>query len=68
MKKSNAYRKVRAKTGTLTGVTSLAGYAETADKHTVAFVIINQNILQPRQARAWQDKVCEAICVTGSQD
>ena len=68
MKKSNAYRKVRAKTGTLTGVTSLAGYAETADKHTVAFVIINQNTLQPRQARAWQDKVCEAICLTGSQD
>ncbi|MBQ4621865.1 MAG: D-alanyl-D-alanine carboxypeptidase, partial [Bacteroidaceae bacterium] len=58
----------RAKTGTLTGVISLAGYAETANKHTLAFVIINQNTLQPRQARAWQDKVCEAICLTGSQD
>lgn len=68
MKKTAAYRRVRAKTGTLTGVISLAGYAETANKHTVAFVIINQNTLQPRQARAWQDKVCETICLTGSQD
>lgn len=62
MKKTAAYRRVRAKTGTLTGVTSLAGYAETAGGHTIAFVIINQNTLQPKQTRQWQDKVCEAIC------
>lgn len=62
MKKTAAYRRVRAKTGTLTGVISLAGYAETVNKHTLAFVIINQNTLQPGPTRKWQDKVCEAIC------
>jgi D-alanyl-D-alanine carboxypeptidase/D-alanyl-D-alanine-endopeptidase (penicillin-binding protein 4) len=33
-------RKIRAKTGTITGVASLAGYAMSADKEPLAFVII----------------------------
>lgn len=62
MKNTAAYRRVRAKTGTLTGVISLAGYAEATNKHTLGFVIINQNVLTPRPIRAWQDKVCDALC------
>ena len=62
MKKTKAYRKVRAKTGTVKGVSSLAGYAQAANGHLLAFVIINQNVMKARQARAWQDKVCQELC------
>ncbi len=62
MKKTPAYRKVRAKTGTVTGVCSLAGYARNEAGHLLAFVIINQNMLRARATRAWQDNVCAELC------
>ena len=52
---------VRAKTGTLTGVQSLAGYCTTPKNHTLCFAIINNGILKDSQARALQDKICEAL-------
>lgn len=61
MKKTAAHRKVRAKTGSVSGISSLAGYARAANGHLLAFVIINQNVLRLREARAFQDKVCEAM-------
>ena len=61
-KGSRAYRNVRAKTGTVTGVVSLAGYARAGNGHMLAFVLINQNVLRPRQVRSWQDRVCEVLC------
>ena len=64
MKKTCAYRKVRAKTGSVTGISSLAGYAKAANGHQLAFVIINQNVMKLRQARAFQDKMCEVMCGT----
>ena len=62
MKTTSAADNVRAKTGTLTGVQSLAGYCTSPDNHTLCFAIINNGILKDSQARALQDKICEALC------
>lgn len=62
MRGKSASGKVRAKTGTVTGISSLAGFARTPDNHVLAFVIINQNVLKAREARAFQDKVCVELC------
>ena len=53
---------LRAKTGTLRGLTALAGYTVTADGETVAFSIIVSNYLgsvSPR--RALQDKIGDIL-------
>ena len=57
-----AERKIRAKTGTVSGICTLAGYAEARNGHTLAFVVFNQGVLSARQARQWQNKVCELLC------
>jgi len=62
MKEGKAYKKVHAKTGSVTGVSSLAGYATASNGHLIAFSIINQNVMQGAKARAFQDKVCELLC------
>ena len=54
--------KVKAKTGTLTGISSLAGYLTTANNHVLAFSIINQGVLRNADGRGFQDKVCMALC------
>ena len=62
MRKTKAYRNVHAKTGTVTGVSALAGYAKATNGHQLAFVIINQNVMKKNKARAFQDKVCQFLC------
>lgn len=57
-----AYKKVRAKTGTVKGVCTLAGYAHAANGHLCAFVILNNGLQKASLVRRWQDKVLEAIC------
>lgn len=52
---------VRAKTGTLTGVITLSGYATAPDGHTLCFSIMNQGILRSSEARRFQDSVCVAL-------
>ena len=53
---------VRAKTGTLTGISSLAGYCTAANGHRLVFAIINQGVLRNASGRTFQDKVCTALC------
>ena len=62
MKNTAAHRNVRAKTGTLTGISSLAGYATAANGHQLAFAIINQGIVKAKDGKAFQDKVCALLC------
>ncbi len=57
-----AHANVRAKTGTLTGIISLAGYCTASNGHTLAFAIINQGVMNDRQARQFQDTLCKLMC------
>lgn len=53
---------VRAKTGTLTGISSLAGYCTTTNGHELCFAIINQGVLRNNDGRTFQDRVCNILC------
>jgi D-alanyl-D-alanine carboxypeptidase/D-alanyl-D-alanine-endopeptidase (penicillin-binding protein 4) len=62
MRKTAAEGNVRAKTGTLTGIISLAGYLTAANGHELCFAIINQGVLSAREARSFQDRLCVLMC------
>lgn len=63
MRNDYTQAKVWAKTGTVTGVSSLAGYCEASNGHILCFAIINQGVMHGKNGRAFQDKVCKAICM-----
>lgn len=62
MQDTVAQGNVRGKTGTVTGISSLAGYLTAANNHTLAFAIINQGISSSAIGRTFQDKVCLELC------
>jgi D-alanyl-D-alanine carboxypeptidase/D-alanyl-D-alanine-endopeptidase (penicillin-binding protein 4) len=62
MRNTSAEGNVRAKTGTLTGVISLAGYLTAANGHQLCFSIINQGVMRGADGKAFQDRVCVALC------
>ena len=62
MRKTAAEGNVRAKTGTLTGISSLAGYCTAANGHELAFCIINQGVLRNKDGKDFQDRVCAVLC------
>ncbi len=61
MRRTAAKGNVHAKTGTLTGISSLAGYCTASNGHDICFAIINQGIMRSAPAKAFQDKVCVAM-------
>ena len=62
MRSGFAHGNVKAKTGTLTGIISLAGYCQAANGHNLCFSIINNGIMHGNNARNFADKVCELLC------
>ena len=61
MVKSIANGRVKAKTGTVTGVTTLSGYCASSNGHMLAFSIMNQGVLKIAEGRNFQDRVCEIM-------
>ena len=57
--------KVHAKTGSLTGTCSLAGYIHTADGRDLAFCIINEGAVKMAPSRNVQDQICKVLCELG---
>ena len=62
MKGTAAAGNVCAKTGTVSGISSLAGYCTSDNGHVLCFAIINQGVLRNSQGRNFQDLVCLALC------
>mgnify|MGYP003292057781 CR=1 FL=1 len=54
--------RVHAKTGTVTGSCTLAGYAKTSDGHDLAFCIMNSGAVKMAGSRRVQDLICRILC------
>ena len=62
MRGTAAAGNVRAKTGTVKGVSSLAGYLTASNGHLLCFSIINNGGLSNGPMRNLQNKICVALC------
>lgn len=58
MRRTTATGNIHAKTGTLKGVTTLAGYCRARNGHVLCFSIMNQGVMQLSQGRDMQDRLC----------
>ena len=58
---TKAQGNVRAKTGTVEGVSTLAGYCTAPNGHILCFAIMNQGIRRTATGRNFQDRVCRAL-------
>ena len=57
--------KVHAKTGSVTGSCTLAGYVKTADGRDLAFCIMNEGAVKMAPSRKIQDQICSVLCDLG---
>ncbi len=65
MRATAAEGRVRAKTGTISGVSNLAGYIDTQSGRKLAFVILVQNFVgSAARWRALQDEFCAALAAS----
>ncbi len=62
MKNTVAERNVHAKTGSVSGISSLAGFCTAPNGHELCFAIINQGVSRMSDGRGLQDQLCEAMC------
>lgn len=62
MMEGNTCGNVMAKTGTLSGISSLAGYLTTANGRQLCFAIINQGVMRNKDGKDFQDRVCTVLC------
>ena len=62
MRGTSAQNNVRAKTGTVRGVSSLAGYLTASNGHLICFSIINNGGMTHSPMRRFQNKICVALC------
>lgn len=63
LRKTAAEGNVRAKTGTVEGVSTLSGYCTSAEGHTLCFSIMNQGLRYTSTGRKFQDRVCRALTI-----
>lgn len=61
MLRKPALQNVFAKTGTVTGVSSLAGYVTASNGHLLAFAIINNGLLKANIGHNLQDRICTEL-------
>lgn len=62
MNSENTKNNVHAKTGTLSGVSTLSGYLTSKNGHEIAFSVFVQNYMgSSKKARTIQDKICEIL-------
>ena len=62
MKNTSAEKNVHAKTGTLSGVSTLSGYLTSKKNHTIAFSILMQNYVgSSSNAKELQDEICKIL-------
>ncbi len=62
MRGTAAEGNVHAKTGTVTGIVSLAGYYRARNGHNMCFSIINQGVSTSGAGRSFQDRICILLC------
>lgn len=61
MSSGPAYKNVHAKTGTVSGVSTLSGYVRAANGHKLVFSILNNNISSASAGRTFQNEVCQEL-------
>lgn len=61
MVKGAAKGNVHAKTGTVTGVTCLAGYVRASNGNLLAFSIMHNGVMKAAIGRDHEDRICEAL-------
>jgi D-alanyl-D-alanine carboxypeptidase/D-alanyl-D-alanine-endopeptidase (penicillin-binding protein 4) len=62
MRQFNLSKNIRAKTGTISGASTVSGYAKAANNHMLAFSIFVQNYSgSARKARRIQDEICKIL-------